>query len=185
MVRHAGGSNREILKKPCNLPRTWMARSAAIVSTLELLITSGDQRGHWELSAFEKRSALMTHRQPPVSHLGYSLHCSHLDNNHPEDSKDTRTLRYQRCRMMKCWDIYKKKRQEKESSTTFVCDYHFGYTTLSDCGPLCSVAIWVSVWEMSFWQCIKVEGGSAMGMSETVFPHLLTVSGVVCCERVQ
>lgn len=74
---------------------------------------------------------------------------------------------------------------KKKSSTTFVLQYHFGYITLSDCLPLCSPAILVSVWEMSSWMCIKVGGGSAMGASETVFPHLLTVSEVVYFVPVQ
>lgn len=38
-------------------------------------------------------------------------------------------------------------------------------------------SLWVSVWEMSSWQSMKAEGGSATGTSETVFPHLPTVSG--------
>ena len=60
MMNHAGSNQVIEQNKTYNLPWTWMACTAVIVWTLELLIPSGDQKEHWEhsFSAWEKGDAL-------------------------------------------------------------------------------------------------------------------------------
>lgn len=118
-----------------------------------------------------KRVCCVTHPEPLISHLGYSLHCPHLDNNHPEDWKDTQTLRYERYGMIKC----RNKKGAHLLCGSIILDMSCrAIVSLSGLHPFQDPC------EKCLGRASKSVEACTMKTTETVFPHLMTVSGAVC-----